>query len=333
MASSPSNLNKPLLIFYLVVIYGFASFGWWCYLLLDKNHQEFEQQKTILELRHEQENKQGSFQDTERYQDIKDEYYSQIYMIIGEGVVFLLILVAGIYKIRSTFFREIELANQQKNFLLSITHELKSPLSSIKLALQTLGRQDLNEENKEKVVANSLQDTERLEDLVNNILLATKIEEGRYTSDFEIIDMSTLVDDVVEKEQRSTERQIETSVYQDLTVKGDRAALRSVITNLVENAIKYSPAEKPISVTLKERDGMAVLSVADQGKGIPDKQKERVFDKFYRLGNEETRSTKGAGLGLFLVKTIARYHDGTAWIRDNEPQGAVVKMMIPVLQQ
>ncbi len=333
MAQWSANFRKPLLIFYLVVIYGFASFGWWCYLLLDKNHQEFEQQKTILELRHQQEDKAGSFRDTERYQEIEDDYYSQIYMIVGEGLVFFLILVAGIYKIRSTFFREIELANQQKNFLLSITHELKSPLSSIKLALQTLGRKDLTEENKHKVVANSLQDTERLEDLVNNILLATKIEEGRYSSEFEIIDLSALVTDVVEKEKRASERQIDTTIYYDLTVKGDRTALTSVITNLIENAIKYSPPEEPISVTLKERDGNAVLAVADKGKGIPDKEKDRVFNKFYRIGNEDTRSTKGAGLGLFLVKSIMVYHDGTAWIRDNEPHGAVVKVMMPVLQQ
>jgi len=333
MSQWSNNFRKPLLIFYLVVIYGIASFGWWCYLLLDKNYREFEQQKTILELRHKQENKAGDFRDTDRYEEIEDDYYSQIYMIVGEGAVFLLILIAGIYKIRSTFFREIELANQQKNFLLSITHELKSPLSSIKLALQTLGRKDLSEDNKQKVVTNSLQDTERLEDLVNNILLATKIEEGRYSSEFEIIDLSPLVNDIVDKQKGGTDHQIDTSIYHDLTVKGDRYALRSVITNLLENAIKYSPSKEPISVTVKERDGMAVIYVADRGHGIPDQEKARVFNKFYRIGNEDTRSTKGAGLGLFLVKSIMAYHDGTAWIRNNEPQGAVVKVMMPVLQQ
>ncbi len=284
-------MRKPLTIFYFLVLYALSQLIWWGILLAQKEPD-----------------RKG--------------------MIIGEAAVFLLIFLTGAYLMHKTLKREGQLHRQQKNFLLSVTHELKSPLASIKLYLQTILKRDLDKEQKEGFLRNSLKDIERLDDLVENMLMATKIENKSYTFPKEEFDLSCLVENTADRLQVHTcsSQIIRTEVEKGIMITGDRFSLTSMITNLVENAVKYSPPCAEVLVSLCRKNEQVQLKVADQGAGIPDAEKARIFDKFYRVGSEETRKTKGTGLGLFIVKQVLEHHQAQIKVKNNKPSGSIFEV-------
>ena len=254
-------------------------------------------------------------------------------MIIGEALVFFIILFFGSYKIHAGLRRDAEISNQQRNFLLSITHELKSPIAGIKLSLQTLYNRQLERTPQLRLLSNSIKDTERLQNLVENILLAAKLEtdQGNLLVNDEI-NLSNLIEDTVQKFSTNfnLSDRIVTSISSDIYVHGDAIALVSMITNLLENAVKYSAAQVPIQVSLQYSvNKMAQIVVADQGIGIADTEKKKIFTKFYRIGNEDTRKTKGTGLGLFIIKQLVELHHGSIEVTDNTPNGTIFTIELP----
>jgi len=226
--------------------------------------------------------------------------------------------------------KEIVVANQQRNFLLSITHELKSPLSSIRLILETFQKRALKPEQREKFTNSALQETDRLTTLVNDLLLAAKIETT-YQPLKEPIPLTDSVRDIVSKLKiKFPEAQFTVdSQPADIFIEGDRLGITSTLINLIENALKYSPKPATIDVSLKATDTQVTIDVADQGLGINDKEKKKVFEKFYRVGSEDTRKTKGTGLGLFIVNEIIKAHQGNITILDNEPKGSRFRIELP----
>jgi signal transduction histidine kinase len=102
------------------------------------------------------------------------------------------------------------------------------------------------------------------------------------------------------------------------------------LNNLLENAVKYTPADKPVTISLQLKNNSAVIQIADNGPGIPDAEKGKVFNKFYRIGNEETRKSKGTGLGLYLTSKIIKQHNGKIAVMDNVPSGCIFEIMLPV---
>jgi len=229
----------------------------------------------------------------------------------------------GIFQMHKTLSRKEKLHHQQKNFLLSVTHELKSPLASIKLYLQTILKRDLDEEQRKSFINNSLKDIERLDDLVENMLLASKIENRSYSFPQTEFNFSELLTKVVDRLQvhSCSSQTIKACVTPNLYVKGDQIAITSVISNLIENAIKYSPACAEVLVSLVPQGDQILLEVADHGPGIPDGEKTRIFEKFYRIGSEDTRQTKGTGLGLYIVKKVLEMHQAQVSVSDNLPVG------------
>lgn len=249
-------------------------------------------------------------------------------MIIGEGLIFLAIFIMGVIKLRKHLSRESYYHHQQQNFLLAITHELKSPLASVKLYLQTILKRDLDRSQQQVFLSNSLKDIERLDDLVENVLLATKLENRSFNLPKEDINLSALLDDVVDRMQKNTCKTeiIKTDVQEDLILHADKFAITNVVTNLLENAIKYSPPCATVQVELFEKDDNIIFSVADRGPGIPDEEKKRIFNKFYRMGNENTRKTKGTGLGLYIVRSVLQKHNATIKVKDNVPNGTIFEV-------
>ena len=256
------------------------------------------------------------------------------FMVAGEGLVFLTLLVIGIYKTRQSFRKEFQLARQQKNFLLSITHEFKSPLAAVKLNLQTLQKRHLSKDQMEHVLSNAISETDRIDNLVENALMATRIEAKNLDMLLSEMDISACVNNVLTGIRSTTgsEVVIESNIEPDIFILGDILAISSLISNLVENAIKYSTSDTKINVTLATKRNNALLIVADNGIGISDNEKNEIFTKFYRVGNEETRRTKGTGLGLFIVKHIVDLHHGRVEVRDNEPKGTIFEISIPSLK-
>ena len=287
-------MKRPFVIFYALIIYAIAELFWWGYMLV-----------------HLQPGRFG--------------------MIMGEGAVFILVFTVGAYNLHASINKERRLQEQKKNFLLSVTHELKSPLASIKLYMETIQKRKLEHSQIMDFVGKCLLDVDRLNDMVENMLLASKIENRSYTFPKEQFNLSTLVDSVVNRLQINkcdfSQQLINAEIEPKVEITGDKFALTSVVTNLIENAVKYSQPCAEVNVKLFRKDGQVYFMVADQGIGIADNEKSRIFDKFYRVGSEDTRNTKGTGLGLYIVKQVLDKHQASIRVKDNNPEGSVFEVV------
>lgn len=216
------------------------------------------------------------------------------------------------------------MARQRRNFLLSITHELKSPIAALRLELETLRRHQLPPEHREQLLTNGLKDVTRLQNLVEDLLLAARLEDNWHPLP-EPIDLPALVREIIARLLvRFPQADIRLHAPDNLPpLQADKPGLSSVIQNLLENALKYAPAGSPIECKLERTNEKMRIRIADQGYGIPDAEKEAVFEKFYRLGSEETRRSTGTGLGLYIVQQIVKAHGGTITVGNNTPQGTV----------
>ncbi len=300
---------------------------WWTVHLWRMNERQFADETALLEA-HFKTRERGAnlsqLHETIEYQAIVTKYHKSHKMIWGEGSVLLLALAVGIWLINRSANREVSLARQQRNFLLSITHELKSPLAGIRLGFETLGKHQLAREQTNTLCFNGLRETERLQSLVNDLLLAAKLEE-RWQPDLEEIDLRKIVESVIgQLASRFPEAKIEVDFPANFpAVQADRSGLEAILQNLLENAAKYSGGQ-PINFSAKNLpNGKTQLAVADLGPGIPDSEKEAVFQRFYRLGNELTRRTPGTGLGLYIVRQLVQGHGGRIWVADNRPSGSI----------
>ena len=332
---SPSKKNIRLrLLSYVVIAYMLLAFSWWSVLLFTKNRDAFYAKRDLLMLGMAAEKlieNPEQFKETADYQELRKEYKRQEHMIFGEATVFVITLIIGIWLINRGYNREMEAAQQRRNFLLSITHELKSPIASIKLILETFLKRDLNLEQRTKFTENALEETERLHTLVNDLLLSAKLEVA-YQPNFEAINLVDLFEELIEGlSAKYPSAQFNFQKNDDIpTLQADKLGMTSVALNLMENAVKYSNGSPQINIKMRHSNDSIRFNIADQGIGIPDKEKKKVFEKFYRIGNEDTRSTKGTGLGLHIVYEIIRAHKGKIEIVDNVPQGTVFKIDLPV---
>ncbi len=324
---------NPFKTFYVVFAYILIFSLWWAYLLYEKNETAYKEKVELNAIRFHQIDTKADYSLTDEFKSIHSKYTRQRFMIITEGTVFISLLLLGLYRVQKVFMNEMKLADRQRNFLLSVTHELKSPLSTIKLSLQTLGKRKLEPEKSEKLITNSLVDLDRLESLVDNILFAARIERDKPGFADEDVNVSEIVDSIVERfSQNKKAITIETDVQPDIYLNMDVLGFSSVVSNLIENAIKYSEAETAIKVILKEQDENILLRIEDRGIGISGEEKGRIFDKFYRIGNEDTRRTKGTGLGLYIVKRVVEIYKGEITVEDNPAGGSVFKLTIPRAQ-
>lgn len=296
---------------------------WWAILLHRKNNEAFVLKAELL--KEEYMNKAGIAQldvtTLPEYAEYQSDYNRQMYMILGEAAVFGITLILGIFFINRAFVRELSAAEKQKNFLLSITHELKSPLASINLILSTFIKRELPQDKIKELSQDGLNESVRLEELFNKILIATRLDKA-YPFNFEETDLSNTVYKVVESfKKRHEDATMQVEIQNDIIKEVDRESIVSVVKNLLENAYKYSTSEKHISISLKQEGGNISLNVADNGVGIAKNERSKVFDQFYRVGSEDTRESKGTGLGLYIVHQIVTAHNGKIKISDNPGGG------------
>ncbi|MCW5908380.1 MAG: HAMP domain-containing histidine kinase [Chitinophagales bacterium] len=321
---------NPFAVFYVVFTYIIIFSLWWGYLLYAKNETAFKEKVELNEQQFYRINPGGNYQKTAEYKQLLNKHYRQRVMIIAEGSVFFVLLFAGLLVVRRVFKREIELAAQQRNFLLSITHELKSPLSTIKLSLQTMMKRKLEQEQSEKLINNSLSDLDRLEALVDNMLFAAKIEREEHGFSNEALNVSEITERILDRfASNRKEIEIRANIEKDINLPIDQLGFTSVVTNLIENAIKYSEPKTLIKIELLKTEHSVELRVCDEGTGIPEEERENVFKKFYRIGNEDTRKTKGTGLGLYIVKRFVEIYRGSITIEDNKPRGTAFRLKFP----
>jgi len=323
MNSTPKK-SKPLFWFYILVAYVLVQFVWWSYSMIQQYNEISYLKSQINVLNGESLNdivKSGN--------ELNAKLHARWIMIAGEGSVFIAILLIGIYQIRKTFKKETALAQQQKNFLLSVTHELKSPIASTKLQLQTLQKHELDRNKQKEIISNAISDTDRLNNLVENILLAAKIENSVFNIHKENCNLSDYLREGLNQTISSFnyKQKLELNIDPAIFMPIDRTSFPSIVLNLVENAVKYSPENSMITVSLRKGKEQIILCVADEGAGISDTEKVRIFQKFYRVGNEETRNTKGTGLGLYIVNYLVEQHNGTICVKNNHPNGSIFEVV------
>ncbi len=349
--------NKLHLITAVATVYIIIGFAWWSILLLRKNEETWQLHIDNLRLTMIAGNNytdDKSMQEAPEYTVLMLKHHSQQTMILGEGSFLFLGLLVGVWFISRTFNKEMELTQQRQNFLLSVTHELKSPLASISLVLQTIKRRNIDEEKKQHLTTNALKEADRLNELVNNILLSTKLDTS-YEVDPEAFNLVDLTEDLLEKYQIKFPK-VHFEIISDKMplLYADRQGILSVMSNLIENGAKYAIVNNPlptssnntarstvaqlqedayVKIKLKHDDEKFCVEVSDNGIGISIPERKKIFDKFYRVGNEMTRTTKGTGLGLYIVSQIIKAHKGTIRISDNEPQGSVFKIVLPDLNK
>jgi signal transduction histidine kinase len=280
-------------------VYVFVQFVWWGYHLIELSNEVAETSNSASK---------------------------HVVMILGEGLVFLLLLVVGIWQIHRSIRRELKFSERQNNFLLSVTHELKTPLAANKLYLQTITRRELPFEQQVELIRKAIDENTRLERMIDNILNASRLENNALKPEKEEVNLKQLMDLVAQRFNSLIGRETIRTVGEDIHFKGDRFMLETILNNLVENALKYAGREGQIVVYTAKEGAQIILGVRDNGPGIDPHFAKDIFTKFFRVGNEDVRTQKGSGLGLFIVAELVKMHKGHVQYLPNNPLGADFKI-------
>lgn len=317
--------KKQRFILAFIVAYLIVAFAWWAVLLNNTMKEAHKAQTDTLVTRlllEQQIDPETDYTQHPSYLSLAQSFAHNRRMLLGEALVIftsILVFLAVAYRILRL---EVSAAEQQSNFLLSITHELKSPIASIRLILETFQkRRELPIPTQEKLATNGLIETDRLTALVNDLLLSARLETS-YQLNPEPIDLCSVLQETADKVlHKYPEAQIKLDLNNGLPpVIADRMGLFSIAVNLLENAAKYSQPEPRIELTAYQAGTQEVIfTVSDNGIGIPDEEKRRIWSKFYRIGNEDTRATKGTGLGLYIVRQLVLLHRGHISLEDHQP--------------
>ncbi len=254
------------------------------------------------------------------------------------GIMFFLFVIAGV--ILNTIFlvREVRRNEQQDSFLNAITHELKTPITSIRLYLETLQRRPLEDKQRQEFYQVMLDDTQRLMGTVEQVLRAARVTQKNAVLNRTNVEIGPLVQDAVELARsrhhlsaQSLAWELDGKPAERLLTIGDRDMLSTALSNMLDNAVKYSPAEKKIRVEVVTPDLEHVrIRVKDNGVGIPRAELKSIFKRFYRVVASPAQQIKGSGLGLFIVRSIAKRHGGRAYAEsEGTGKGATVTIELP----
>jgi signal transduction histidine kinase len=255
------------------------------------------------------------------------------------GIIFFFVIIAGLVLNTIFLVREIRRNEQQDSFLNSVTHELKTPIASIRLYLETLQQRNVEEQQRREFYGIMLEDTDRLLGTVEQVLKASAVRDNEHKN-WQQVKFSELVQESlqlarVRHKMDDDALRIATMPQAETIVLGNPEELRIAVTNLLDNAVKYSGPKKDIEVRLETPNiDDVVLSVRDHGIGIPRTELKRVFRRFYRVHSVASGQIKGTGLGLFIVRSVARRHGGDAFAdSEGEGRGSTFTIRLPRVYQ
>jgi signal transduction histidine kinase len=249
-----------------------------------------------------------------------------------------LMLLAGLALVWTNVRRELKLSRLKSDFVANVSHELKTPLALIRLFAETLELDRVPSEDKKRQYHRIInKESRRLTQLINNILDFSRIEAGRKEYRFVRADLAAVVRDVVDAYRFQIEQHgftLSVDVAEDLPeMELDPEAMSQALINLLNNAIKYSPDEKAIAVSVRRGGDRVLVSVRDRGIGIPKAEQRRIFEKFYRVETSVVHTTKGSGLGLALVQHITEAHGGKVEVESAPGVGSTFTLSLPVRGQ
>ncbi len=254
------------------------------------------------------------------------------WLILTEGIVLLVAILIGIYVIFLFWKRQASLYKAQRHFINQVSHELKSPLASLQLHLETIQMRQPNPEQLQRFTLLMQDDTQRLGTLINNLLMAGRIEAKSTQLHLENCDLAMLLETYLTQEQNNfpVEGSLTWQLEAGLQARIEKEALETVLRNLLENAILYADSAPIVHVRLTRSGDNANLQISDQGPGIPPKDRKKVFRMFYRL-RQTGKTIKGSGLGLFIVRNLIKLHGGKVWIGGNKGnRGTTFNLVIPL---
>jgi signal transduction histidine kinase len=310
---------RIIFIFYwFLLAYILAALIFW---FIDLNNQN----KELADLRLHAVNVHDThfIQKVNRIEDARSRKTAQY---IGEGVTFLLMIIAGAVYIFRIIKKQLQQSEQQLNFMMAITHELKTPIAITRLNLETMQLRRLEFGQQQKLIRNTIEEANRLNTLCNNMLYMSQLDAGNSTLTNEKIDLSTLASDCAEDfNVRFPERKIEIDVENDIFISGDKLLLQLAINNLLDNAIKYSGKDDVVLIKVFKENKRIKLQVIDSGTGVESAEKEKIFEKYFRGAGKHA---KGTGLGLYLTREIVKQHHGSIGMKSNEPRGSIFTIQL-----
>lgn len=328
--SKADNTKVITFLYFFLLLYTIAILVWWGILLYKQNNHITRLEITNLELREQTGQLKESYLAEWNRIDKARRLHNLQY--IGEGGTFLLIILLSAGYVFLTMRRQIRFSRQQQNFMAAVTHELKSPIAVLKLNLETLKKHKLDPSRHEKLYDNTLGELRRLDQLCNNMLLASQFDSRRYHLVKERVNLSQLLGELAEQYRvRMRDHRLQADIAADVLVSAEAFMLQIAVSNLIENATKYAPRGSAVNLTLARSESQAIIRVADEGEGVSPDERERIFSRFYRSGNENTRRSKGTGLGLFLTKKIVEQHHGRIVVHANTPKGSIFEITLPRL--
>ncbi len=311
-----NNLKLVSLIYWVFLTYMIAAFIWW-YVSLEKQNNEI----AAIKFQSIQINDPSLKAKTHAIQDFQLRKTKQF---IGEGLTILVLFLLGAIYVYRSLKKQLRYADQQQNFMMAVTHELKTPIAISHLNIETLLKRDLDSTQQLKLLEATLKETKRLDSLSTNILLTAQLDMGQYEANKQLVNVSELVRQNIKSfQERYPSRICNTMVEDAMEIQGEPLLIQLLINNLIDNANKYAPVTEPIYIHLQSHQNMIQLIVKDQGPGIAAADKNKVFEKFFRVGAETTRTTKGSGLGLYLCKRITEFHNATIQLTTNTPTGSI----------
>jgi signal transduction histidine kinase len=320
-------------IAFFTILYILLALSWWSVLLYNKDTKIYEQQKelrsiydryAITELEH-----------IPSLKELEQSHRRKRQMILGESLFILLSVMISIWLMMKGLIEELRINRQRRNFLLSITHELKTPLAAMRLVLETFFKRDLERAQQQKLMQNGLKEADRLGETIDNLLLTARLEQ-RYEKSLESNTLSQVVNPIlIAYKTRCPNASIvlhdQSNPLQNVIL--DWRGVEIILTNLLDNAIKYGKQKPNIIIEGSVTSNRMNISVSDDGNGIAADERDRVFEMFYRGGDEERRSRKGSGLGLYIVKEIIRHNGGKIHIKDNHPSGCIFTFYLPMVYE
>lgn len=245
---------------------------------------------------------------------------------LGEGITFLSLILAGAVFVFRIINKQLKQTQQQQNFIMAITHELKTPIAVTKLNLETMKKRQLDFDQQQKLINTTIQEANRLNALCNNILLLGQFDTGGYSFINEDFDLGVLAKDCAgDFENRFPQRNIQIEIAEEATITGDRLSLQLAVNNLLDNAIKYSDKDDVILLKVFKDHKWIILQIIDEGHGIGKEESGKIFDKYFRGAQ---RQTKGTGLGLYITREIVKQHHGDIHMTNNEPRGCIFEIKI-----